>query len=391
MRDESGDAVGEAIDWPFGLPPLVFTEPLKGGFICRTTRGRLADGREAVVKRCPYPAEVEADGLRALADAGAPVPAVLGVAGHVLVLERVGGPPDWPALGRAIAVLHRTTGDRFGWHRDNFQGMTTQPNGWSDDWPSFYVERRVRAHLADPRVPERLRRQRPVAGPLQPPTQRLGDPRVGQVGPHSPLDVERRPVVAPAVVLHGHPLEVVPVPAEAAPGPAVQGGDGPAQGRPVRRAADVLQHQDVAGGPQDGRHRGAGGGQRRQAVGLHLGRVGAALDDHLPPVGQAASGRAADEAAAERPRRGERGQAGRPVDALAGPGAARVAHRSLRLGSAAAGQRAGGSMATVRPPSCMEVMTASATAPAISPSWAVARGGGRPAATASTQACSSRR
>jgi hypothetical protein len=45
----------------------------------------------------------------ALAAAGAPVPAVLGVASQVLVLERVGGPPDWPALGRAIA---RTTGDR---------------------------------------------------------------------------------------------------------------------------------------------------------------------------------------------------------------------------------------------------------------------------------------
>jgi hypothetical protein len=41
---------------------------------------------------------VEADGLVALA-AGAPVPAVLGVASQVLVLERVGGPPDWPALG----------------------------------------------------------------------------------------------------------------------------------------------------------------------------------------------------------------------------------------------------------------------------------------------------
>jgi hypothetical protein len=42
---------------------------------------------------------VEADGLVALAAAGAPVPAVLGVASQVLVLERVGGPPDWPGLG----------------------------------------------------------------------------------------------------------------------------------------------------------------------------------------------------------------------------------------------------------------------------------------------------
>src|SRR4029450_6563718 len=120
--------------------------------------GRLADGREVVVKRCPYPAEVEADGLAALAAAGAPVPAVLGAGGNVLVLARGGGPPDWEALGRAIAGLHRTTSDRFGWHRDNFQGMTTQPNGWCDDWPSFYVERRGRPHLADPKGPGPPRR-----------------------------------------------------------------------------------------------------------------------------------------------------------------------------------------------------------------------------------------
>src|SRR4029453_13091485 len=118
----------QGADWPIGLPPLDGGEPLTGGFICSTTLGRLVGGREVVVKRCPYPAEVEADGLAALAAAGAPVPAVLGVAGPVLVLERVGGPPDWPALGRAIARLHATTGSRFGWHPDNFHGVTVQPN-----------------------------------------------------------------------------------------------------------------------------------------------------------------------------------------------------------------------------------------------------------------------
>ena len=168
MSDHSSGTAGEGADWPPDLPPLASTQPLGGGYICTTTRGRLADGREVVVKRCPYPAEVEADGLAALADAGAPVPAVLGVGDHVLVLEHVGGPPDWPALGRAIAALHRRTGSRFGWHRDNFQGMTVQHNAWSDDWPSFYVERRLRVHLADPRVPGPLRRrlERACEGPL---------------------------------------------------------------------------------------------------------------------------------------------------------------------------------------------------------------------------------
>ena len=117
-------------------------------------------------------------------------------------------------------------------------------------------------------------------------------------------------------MLTGHPLEVVPVPAKAVPVPPVQPSDGPTQGRPVRRATDAFQHQHMAGDPQHGRHRGAGGAQRRQPVGLHLGRIRAALDDHLPPVGQKTHGRAADEATLQRLGGGEPGQAGRPVDAL---------------------------------------------------------------------------
>src|SRR3954451_13817996 len=92
-----------AAAWPIGLPPSVDSILLKGGMICTTTRERLADGRVVVVKRCPYPAEVEAEGLLALAAAGAPTPAVLGTAGHTLVLEFVDGPPDWTGLGRAMA------------------------------------------------------------------------------------------------------------------------------------------------------------------------------------------------------------------------------------------------------------------------------------------------
>ena len=210
MSDQRGDVGGEGVDWPVGLPPLVAAEPLEGGFICSTTRGRLADGREVVVKRCPYPAEVEADGLAALVAAGAPVPAVLGVAGNVLVLERVGGPPDWPALGRAIAGLHRRTGNRFGWHRDNFQGMTVQHNRWSDDWPTFYVERRLRVHLGDPKVPEPLRRrvERACDGPLP----ALLPPRPPASLTHGDLwaanVVEGRWLVDPAVSFADRELEL---------------------------------------------------------------------------------------------------------------------------------------------------------------------------------------
>ncbi|MET0864912.1 MAG: fructosamine kinase family protein [Nakamurella sp.] len=211
-----------ATDWPEGLPASVESTLLKGGMICTTTRERLADGRQVVVKRCPYPAEVEAEGLQALAAAGAPTPSVLGTAGHTLVLEYVDGLPDWSALGRAMARTHRAapigpgpthvpllhdppstgalsgaatvdgtdqgaqlapaasgraasagpainpTAIGYGWHRDNPAGRFDQSNSWTDDWPTFFVQHRLLAHLADPMVPPALARRLRIAaaGPL---------------------------------------------------------------------------------------------------------------------------------------------------------------------------------------------------------------------------------
>ena len=155
-------------DWPVSCPAPARLTLMAGGLVCSTWRGELSDGREVVVKRCPYPAGLEADGLRAMSAAGAPVPAVIGVAAHVLVMEYVDGEPDWAGLGRAVARMHRTTGPRFGWPFDNSGGETVQRNDWYDDWPTFFVECRVRAHLQDPRVPGPLRDrlERACAGPL---------------------------------------------------------------------------------------------------------------------------------------------------------------------------------------------------------------------------------
>lgn len=200
----------ESGDWPPGLAPLAWVRPLKGGRICQTQRGQLVDGRCVVVKRCPYLAAVEADGLRALATAGAPVPAVIGVGSHVLVLEHVTGPPDWPALGRAVANLHRYSGPRYGWHQDNPGGLTTQHNDWSDDWPTFFVEQRVRVHLRDPAVPACVRRrlERACDGPLpallpsRPPVSLThGDLWAGNV-------VEGRWLIDPAVAFADRELDL---------------------------------------------------------------------------------------------------------------------------------------------------------------------------------------
>ncbi len=143
--------------------------PLGGGWVGRTARGTLADGRDVVVKQTPYPAALEADGLTALARAGVRTPGILAAVGTTLVLEYVQGPHDWTGLGLAIARMHRLSGERYGWHQDNRAGRFVQPNDWSDDWPTFFVNQRVRPHLDDPQVPAefRIRLERACDGPIQ--------------------------------------------------------------------------------------------------------------------------------------------------------------------------------------------------------------------------------
>jgi protein-ribulosamine 3-kinase len=50
---------------------------------------------------------------------------------------------DWRAMGRMLAKLHRFHGERFGWHRDNYIGLSPQVNGWRDDWVTFFRECRL--------------------------------------------------------------------------------------------------------------------------------------------------------------------------------------------------------------------------------------------------------
>ena len=61
-----------------------------------------------------------------------------------LDLQRSG---DFAQLGRMLAALHRQTGPRFGWARDNYIGLTPQQNGWRDDWAEFWREHRMRPQV----------------------------------------------------------------------------------------------------------------------------------------------------------------------------------------------------------------------------------------------------
>jgi fructosamine-3-kinase len=68
-----------------------------------------------------------------------------------LVLEhlelRPGDDRGMRALGRNLARLHRVTGARYGWHRDNTIGATPQINAGSGDWIAFWRSRRLAFQL----------------------------------------------------------------------------------------------------------------------------------------------------------------------------------------------------------------------------------------------------
>jgi fructosamine-3-kinase len=63
-------------------------------------------------------------------------------------------------LGRQLAATHRVTANRYGWHRDNWIGLTPQVNAWSISWVEFFREHRLGAQL-------RLARDNGFSGDLQ--------------------------------------------------------------------------------------------------------------------------------------------------------------------------------------------------------------------------------
>ncbi|ESR22415.1 fructosamine kinase family protein [Lutibaculum baratangense] len=159
------------------------SHPLGGGDLSELVLITLDDCREAVVKGGPAP-RTEAAMLQAIAAAGAPAPAVLAVSDEVLVLERLRENGTLgragASLGGALRTLHATVGRRYGWDRDYAFGRVAIENGESDDWPVFWAERRLLAHV-DHLPPDLTRRVNRLAATLP---DRL---------PHSP----------PASLLHG--------------------------------------------------------------------------------------------------------------------------------------------------------------------------------------------
>ncbi len=158
-------------------------QPLASGDLSDLLLVSLEDGREAVVKGGPSP-RAEAEMLRAIAATGAPAPAVLGVDDEVLAIERL---PDNGTLGRAarslaeaVRTMHAATGPRYGWHENYAFGSVAIENGWADQWPLFWAERRLLAHVRH--IPPDLTR------------------RVSKLAADLP---DRLPETPPASLLHG--------------------------------------------------------------------------------------------------------------------------------------------------------------------------------------------
>src|ERR1700731_2249030 len=126
-------------------------EAIHGGDLSEILLIALADGRDAIVKNGPAP-KTEAAMLSAIAASGAPTPTVLAVSDEALVIELLltGGSLSkaWASLGLVLARLHATSGARYGWPVDYAFGPVAIENGWTEDWPRFWAERRLLVHLA---------------------------------------------------------------------------------------------------------------------------------------------------------------------------------------------------------------------------------------------------
>ena len=136
---------------------LHHAEAVHGGDLSVILKIALADGRKAIVKNGPAPT-TEAAMLRALAASGAPTPTVLAVSDEALVIELLPTGDSlskaWASLGLVLARLHATPGARYGWPTDYAFGSVTIENGWTEDWPCFWGERRLLVHL--PHLPSAL-------------------------------------------------------------------------------------------------------------------------------------------------------------------------------------------------------------------------------------------
>ena len=141
---------------------IVEQTALPGGDVSGASLATLTDGRRVVIKRGPM---VEAEGrmLRAIAETGAPVPAVYGWRSQCLVMEYIeSGAIEnhgrWHALAETLLCLINTNAEAFGWDEDYALKYVEVPNSRSGNWAHFWRDNRLLCHLPhlDPDLAERV-------------------------------------------------------------------------------------------------------------------------------------------------------------------------------------------------------------------------------------------
>jgi fructosamine-3-kinase len=202
-RDELAAALGDR---------LGAATPVTGGDINDAFRVELARGGALFVKTHAAPPAglfaAEAAGLAWLGAAGAlRVPRVVAVGAQFLALEWLEAGPradDFDVqLGRGLAALHTAGAAAFG-GAPSFLATLPQDNRAAEDWPAFWIERRLRpmaraAGLAIDAELDALRARPDRFGPPEPPARLHGDLWWGNV-----MAVGGAPVLVDPAASGGH-------------------------------------------------------------------------------------------------------------------------------------------------------------------------------------------
>lgn len=153
VLESATHALGNAL----GIRPVVKNvSPVSGGCINNACVLSTSEGKYFLkwnsAKRFPGMFEAEARGLELLASPKAIcVPRVLaaGVKNETqfIVMRCIDSKARrrdyWQQLGRNLASLHNTTGERFGLDHSNYIGSLPQENSPSDSWTEFFIHQRL--------------------------------------------------------------------------------------------------------------------------------------------------------------------------------------------------------------------------------------------------------
>ena len=135
-----------------GLEELKSRTPLGGSPTSQVTRYTFADGRSVVWKEQSGMSfdyfQAEADGLAAIRSTHTLcVPKVFFAGETGLLVEDLKpanpGSAFWQELGRQLAGMHQHKGPHFGFHRDNYIGLSPQTNRKHHDGFEFFAECRL--------------------------------------------------------------------------------------------------------------------------------------------------------------------------------------------------------------------------------------------------------